>query len=136
VKFRDVLFLDAESLEEAHADEARVTGHSTVLRDRLLLDTAVMAPRALFEGEPVNGSLGSMAAALGYFLARNHAFAEGNTGIALVAMVAFLEFNGVTVILGDEWEEVLGRVAKSECSRAALGDHLVAVMGADVPVTV
>jgi death on curing protein len=136
VRFEDVLFLDAESVEEAHDEELSLSGGTPGLRDRGLLESAVATPRATFDGAPLHATLARMAAALGCSLARNHAFVDGNKRIALSAAIAFLELNGVEIDLGPEWEEIIVRVATGACSRDELAHLFANAMGADVDVVV
>lgn len=63
------------------------------LRDETLLEAALARPRTLWHYGEVT-DLAALAAALGYGLARRHAFADGNKRIGFVAMAVFLDLNG------------------------------------------
>ncbi len=71
------------------------TGGQSGLRDEGLLESALAAPFASFGSEELYPTLIQKAARLGYGLAKNHAFIDGNKRIAAHAMLTFLALNGV-----------------------------------------
>lgn len=71
------------------------TGGQPGLRDEGLLESALAAPFAAFGSEELYPTLVQKAARLGYGLAKNHAFIDGNRRIAAHAMLTFLALNGV-----------------------------------------
>lgn len=71
------------------------TGGQSGLRDEGLLESALAAPFAAFGSEELYPTLVQKAARLGYGLAKNHAFIDGNKRIAAHAMLTFLAINGV-----------------------------------------
>lgn len=71
------------------------TGGQPGLRDEGLLESALAAPFAAFGSEELYPTLVQKAARLGYGLAKNHAFIDGNKRIAAHAMLTFLALNGV-----------------------------------------
>ena len=70
-------------------------GGQSGLRDEGLLESALAAPFAAFGSEELYPTLVQKAARLGYGLAKNHAFIDGNKRIAAHAMLTFLAINGV-----------------------------------------
>jgi death-on-curing family protein len=58
------------------------------------LEASLMAPQQTFGGEPLYPSLVEQAAALFYFLIKNHPFENGNKRIALTTLLMFLTMNG------------------------------------------
>jgi death-on-curing protein len=64
------------------------------LRDLGALESAVAQPRATFAGTELYPSLAEKAAALGYSLALNHPFVDGNKRVAHAALETFLILNG------------------------------------------
>jgi len=62
-------------------------------RDEGALGSALERPRWLWHYEQVT-DLATLAAALGYGLARRHPFTDGNKRIAFVAMAIFLDLSG------------------------------------------
>lgn len=70
------------------------TGGLPGIRDEGLLASAVDSPFQTFDGTPLYPSIETKAAQLGYALVKNHAFADGNKRIGMLAMLTFLELNG------------------------------------------
>ncbi|MDQ3690932.1 MAG: type II toxin-antitoxin system death-on-curing family toxin [Chloroflexota bacterium] len=81
------------SVELLHRDQLVEHGGLTGLRYDNLLESALERPRMLWHYEHIT-DLAVLAAALGYGLARRHAFADGNKRIAFIAMGVFLDLNG------------------------------------------
>lgn len=63
------------------------------VRDRGLLDSAVMRPQSSAFGEDAYPTLALKAAALLHSIARNHALVDGNKRLAWAAAAVFLEVN-------------------------------------------
>jgi death on curing protein len=82
------------AVAEAHFRQIREHGGAYGLRDENALESALARPQQRWHYQP-NSRLWELAAASAYGLARNHPFVDGNKRVALVAMVAFLERNGV-----------------------------------------
>jgi death-on-curing protein len=80
----------------------RETGGLDGIRDRPLLESAVNAPFQTFGGEELFRSTHEKAARLGYYLIQNHPFSDGNKRIGILAMLTFLELNGIHVDCTDE----------------------------------
>jgi death-on-curing protein len=82
------------------------------LCDAGLLESAIARPANLHEED---ASIARLCASLGWGLLKNHAFIDGNKGVALGAMVTFLELNGheLTCSEAEETDMVL-RAAASE----------------------
>lgn len=72
------------------------------VRDLGLLDSACHRPQAAFFGQEAYPSLAAKAAALMHSLACNHALADGNKRLALLATVVFLRISGHTLDLTDD----------------------------------
>jgi death-on-curing protein len=93
------------------------------LRDATLLESAVAAPQATFEGEPLIADPVEIAAAYLFYLCRNHPFVDGNKRTALAACLVFLAANGrlpgarVTLRDPDAWETFVQDVAGSRLDR-------------------
>ena len=81
-------------IDEAHFRQVRAHGGAYGLRDENGLESAVARPRQRWhDDESVRVS--DLAAAYAYGLAANHPYVDGNKRVALVAMVAYLDRNGV-----------------------------------------
>ena len=88
------------SLEEViyiHSEVVKETGGSDGIRDRGLLDSAVNTPFQSFGGYDVYPEIYDKAARLGFSLAENHAFVDGNKRIAVIAVLEFLSANGIEI---------------------------------------
>ena len=78
------------------------TGGSDGVRDKGLLDSALNLPFQSFDGEDIYKTIQAKAARLGFSLINNHPFADGNKRIGILAMLVFLEMNGIEIICTDE----------------------------------
>ena len=88
-------YLSIEQVRALHADQLRLYGGATGLRDKGAHESAVARPAMTFGGEDLYEDLASKASALMHSLVLNHAFVDGNKRIAFMTMVAFLRKNGV-----------------------------------------
>ena len=87
--------LTARQVRLLHRELVRETGGEDGLRDEGLLDSALNAPFATFDGMDVYPSLQQKAARLCFGLVRNHAFVDGNKRIGAHVMLVFLALNGI-----------------------------------------
>lgn len=78
------------------------TGGSDGVGDEGLLDSALNLPFQSFDGEDIYKTIQAKAARLGFSLINNHPFADGNKRIGILAMLVFLEMNGIEIICTDE----------------------------------
>ncbi|MBQ7156001.1 MAG: type II toxin-antitoxin system death-on-curing family toxin [Synergistaceae bacterium] len=78
-----------------HSRLVMKTGGSDGIRDEGLLESAVNAPFQSFGGYDVYPTIYEKAARLGFGLAQNHAFIDGNKRIAAHVMLVFLAANGI-----------------------------------------
>jgi death on curing protein len=72
------------------------------VRDLGLLDSACHRPRASLFGQEAYPALTGKAATLKHSLAGNHALADGNKRLALLATVVFLRINSYVLDLTDD----------------------------------
>jgi death-on-curing protein len=116
-------YLTAAAVLEIHAEVLRTHGGRPRLRDAALLESAVAAPQATFEGEPLIADPVEIAAAYLFYLCRNHPFVDGNKRTALAACLIFLAGNGrlpdarITARDPDAWEAFVQDVAGSRLDR-------------------
>ncbi len=83
-----------------------------------LVELAVAQPQMSFGGADLYSTLAEKAAALGFSLARNHGFADGNKRIAHAALELFLVLNGHELAATvDEQEPVFWRLADKTLGR-------------------
>lgn len=78
------------------------TGGSRGIRDGGLLDSALNLPFQSFDGEDLYKTIKSKAARLTFSLVNNHPFVDGNKRIGILAMLVFLEINGIEIICTNE----------------------------------
>jgi death-on-curing protein len=80
-----------------HEDQLNRYGGAPGIRDLALLDSAIAAPAASYEGEFLHTSLYEMAAAYLFHLTKNHPFIDGNKRVGLISAIVFLGFNDLLV---------------------------------------
>ena len=98
-----------------HSEAVRCSGGSDGIRDMGLLESAVNAPFQSFGGYDVYPTIYEKAARLGFGLAQNHAFIDGNKRIAAHAMLVYLKANGITLnYTQKELEDIFLGLAASE----------------------
>lgn len=85
--------LTIEQIEKLHDAVVSSTGGSLGIRDKGLIESAVNAPFQTFGGQDLYPSLEEKAVRLGYGLAMNHGFIDGNKRIGALALITFLEIN-------------------------------------------
>jgi len=72
------------------------------VRDEGLLESAMNTSFQTFGGEELYPTIQKKAAILCYGLVNNHAFIDGNKRIGILAMLVFLEINGIDINSKDE----------------------------------
>ena len=111
-------FLTIDIVLEVHAQAISRFGGSPGLRDRALLESAVAAPQATYEGVSVYADGIEIAAAYLFYLCRNHPFVDGNKRVALGACLVFLRLNGFHPLPdAPEWELLTLDIAASKLDR-------------------
>ena len=73
------------------------TGGSPGISNESLLDAAIAAPFATFDGRDLYPTIEAKAARLAFGLVKNHPFVDGNKRIGLLAMMTFLELNLISI---------------------------------------
>lgn len=94
--------LTVEQVIMMHSELLSQTGGLNGIRDRNLLESAVNAPFQTFDGLYMYPTLQAKAARLGFSLIRNHSFVDGNKRVGILAMMVFLEMNGLGLNCTDE----------------------------------
>ena len=90
-----MIFLSKEQILLMHDQLIEETGGSKGLKDEGMLESAPAAPFQSFDGKDLFLSVYQKAARLGYGLASNHAFVDGNKRIGAHAMLVFLALNRI-----------------------------------------
>lgn len=112
--------LDAEHIRLIHDEVLAETGGLPgVCPDKSLEATIFRIDNHIFYG----GNLGlyDIAALYATAIAQGHVFNDGNKRTAMVAMLAFLELNGVDIVVPDQClVDLMIRVAEKQVSREDL----------------
>jgi death-on-curing protein len=87
------VWLSAELVIAVHDKQLREFGGPPGIRDSGMLESALDRPRNRWAYE--GAELAELAAAYAYGIARNHPFVDGNKRAALLALVVFLDLNGI-----------------------------------------
>ncbi|KRU26772.1 death-on-curing family protein [Clostridium sporogenes] len=94
--------LSKEQMMYLHSMAVKKTGGLDGIRDEGLLDSALNSPFQSFAGEELYPSIQAKAARLGFSIIKNHPFLDGNKRIGMLAMMVFLEINGIELECSDE----------------------------------
>jgi len=89
----DIVFLDHRAVVQIHTDQIERYGGSPEVRDPGLLDSAIAAIEASYEGVFLHESLPAMGAAYMYHLIQNHPFVDGNKRTGSMCAIVFLNLN-------------------------------------------
>jgi death-on-curing protein len=101
------------------------TGGAAGIRDLGGLESALAQPRASFDGRDLHPTIVQKAAALGFSLALNHPFVDGNKRVAHAAMEVFLLLNGWELVgTVDEQERLMLDLADGRITREQLTSWL------------
>lgn len=113
----DILFLHEKLINRY--------GGSHGIRDDKLLDSALAAPFQSFGGIELYPTIEDKAARLGFGLAANHPFHDGNKRIGAKAMLALLDINGISLsCTSEELSDIFLSVASGATDEAGLLDWL------------
>jgi death-on-curing protein len=118
-------YLGLAQVVELHRRIVETTGGASGIRDLGALESALAQPKAAFAGRDLHRTLAEKAAALGFSLAKNHPFLDGNKRVAHAAMETFLVLNDWEVQASvDEQEQLMLALASGEMTRDELADWL------------
>ena len=118
-----MIYLTTAEVVQLHDRVVQQSGGMPGIRDIRLVDSAVYQPQATFGGHELLPTLPEKAAALGFSLAKNHGFVDGNKRIAHAAMETFLVLNGHQLNAGvDEQEAVFLQLAAGTLSHTDFTD--------------
>jgi death-on-curing protein len=114
-------FLTLDEVLSIHAEQIRLFGGASGIRDLGLLQSAVGNVAATFGGVLLHETILAMAAAYLYGICRNHPFLDGNKRTAAAAALTFLEMNGIDIDADEDvfYDLVIG-VAEGRVSKAAV----------------
>ena len=94
-----MIWISADDVIKIHARIIETTGGLDGLRDRNGLEAALAAPLQSFGGEELYPTDLEKIARVGYGLAANHAFIDGNKRIGAMMVQLLLKWNGYHLIL-------------------------------------
>ena len=108
-------FLTVEDALELHEMQLEQYGGATGIRDKTLLESAVMMPQASFDGQYVHKGIYEMAAAYAFHITENQPFVDGNKRTALAAALVFLDWHLIDIEDPREtlYEAMIGLAQKS-----------------------
>ncbi len=92
-----MMLLTVDEIILIHEKLLAATGGSPGLRDRGLLESAVLGVNAGFENVEKYPTIQEKAARLAFSLVNNHAFVDGNKRVGMLAMLMMLSLNGVAL---------------------------------------
>lgn len=109
------IVFDEDTIIALHDALVDKTGGSEGVRDMGLLSSAIYAPFQSFGGCEIYPTVYEKAARLGFGLAQNHAFIDGNKRIAAHVMLVYLKANGITLsYTQEELIDIFLGIASSE----------------------
>ena len=118
-------YLSLAQVVELHRRILDATGGGRGIRDLGALESALAQPKATFEARDLHSTLAEKAAALGFAIAQNHPFVDGNKRVAHAAMETFVVLNGLELHASvDEQEELMLKLASGDLARAELAAWL------------
>lgn len=94
-----MIWISAEDILLIHSRVIEGSGGLDGLRDRNGLEAAVFAPMQTFDGQELYPSDIEKIARLGFGLASNHAFVDGNKRISAMMTQLLLKWNGYDLTL-------------------------------------
>ena len=111
-------YLSIREVLELHSRILEQSGGAQGIRDRGALESSVAQPFQTFGGQELYASVPEKAAALGYFLVRNHPFVDGNKRVGHAALEVTLVLNGFELVASiDEQEQIILALAAGNLSR-------------------
>lgn len=94
-----MIWITADDVIQIHSRVIQCSGGMDGLRDRASLEAAVSAPMQSFGGQDLYPTTVEKIARLGYGLASNHAFVDGNKRIGAMMTQLLLKWNGFQMSL-------------------------------------
>ncbi len=94
-----MIWVTTDDVVRLHAQIIKTTGGLEGIRDLGILESALAAPLQTFGGEELFPGTVEKIARLGYGLASNHAFIDGNKRIGALVVQLLLKWNGYKLTL-------------------------------------
>lgn len=116
-----MIWISAEDVIRLHSQVIQTTGGSDGIRDRSVLESALCAPLQTFGGQELFPGEIEKIARLGYGLASNHAFVDGNKRIGALMTQLLLKWNGYRLELeAGELADMFISIADNTADEAGL----------------
>lgn len=116
-----MIWIDVEDVIFLHTQVIRQSGGLDGVRDQAGLEAALAAPLQSFGGQELFPSTVEKIARLGYGIAANHAFVDGNKRIGALLVQLLLEWNGYSLALNaDELADMFIAIADGGAKEADL----------------
>ena len=97
-----MITLSKEQIIQLHQEIIEETGGVSGIKDEGLLESALFAPFQSFDGKDLFPSVYQKAARLGYGIASDHPFIDGNKRTGAHVMLIFLSLNRIDLIYTQE----------------------------------
>lgn len=97
-----MIWITVEQVIAVHTYLIKETGGMDGIRDKAGLEAAIAAPLQSFDGLDLFPSLLEKIARIGYGLAANHAFLDGNKRIGAMVTQLLLQWNGYPLFLQED----------------------------------
>ena len=119
------IFLTLAEVLEIHDLQLEAHGGIQGIRDKGLLESAVMMPQSSFGGEFLHKTLFEMSAAYAFHISENQPFLDGNKRTALVSALVFLDVNGF-IVIDEEMKlyDAMISIAKKQMNKSNLAQLL------------
>ena len=119
-----IRFLTVQQVKAIHQQQILTFGGSSGILDEGKLESAVFRAQNLSNYNR-DATIYDLAAAIGWGIANNHAFVDGNKRTAFVVMAVFLEINGMMVTASEvDVVNIMLAVASNQISQEQLSDWL------------
>ena len=94
------IWLDVDEVIDMHAEQLAIFGGPEGIRDRGLLESAILRP--VNQWNYGQTDMAALAAAYAFGLARNHPFVDGNKPAAFGALIVYLGLNDIDFVVRPE----------------------------------
>jgi len=116
-----MIWVTVDDVIRLHAQLIKTTGGLDGIRDQGILESAIAAPLQTFGGEELFHGTVEKIARLGYGLAKNHAFVDGNKRIGALMTQLLLKWNGYKLtLLAGELSDIFISIADGTSSESDL----------------
>ncbi|WP_019507139.1 type II toxin-antitoxin system death-on-curing family toxin [Pleurocapsa sp. PCC 7319] len=120
----NIRFLTVKQVKAIHQQQILNFGGSPGILDESKLESAVFRAQNLANYNP-EATIYDLAATIGWGIANNHSFVDGNKRTAFVVMAVFLQINGILLTASEvDVVHIMLAVASNQMSQEQLSDWL------------